>query len=129
MRYIFHIDVNSAFLAWSAVYRLRELGETEDLRLIPSVVGGDEESRHGIVLAKSVPAKKYGIETAEPLASARRKCPNLTIIPSDFRTYKQYSNDFISLIGRYTDEIYQYSIDEVWAVFDGYDDMYGSTAP
>ena len=125
MRYIFHIDVNSAFLAWSAVYRLRELGETEDLRLIPSVVGGDEESRHGIVLAKSVPAKKYGIETAEPLASARRKCPGLVIIPSDFRIYKQYSNDFISLIGRYTDEIYQYSIDEVWAVFDGYDDMYG----
>ncbi len=125
MRYIFHIDVNSAFLAWSAVYRIRELGETDDLRDIPSVVGGDEESRHGIVLAKSVPAKKYGIETAEPLASARRKCPNLTIVPSDFHTYKKYSNAFIGLVSRYTDEIYQYSIDEVWAVFDGYDDMYG----
>lgn len=125
MRYVFHIDVNSAFLAWSAVYRIRELGQTDDLRDIPSVVGGDEESRHGIVLAKSVPAKKYGIETAEPLASARRKCPGLVIVPSDYRMYKKYSEAFISLIGRYTDEIYQYSIDEVWAVFDGYDDMYG----
>ncbi len=125
MRYVLHIDVNSAFLAWSAVYRIRELGETDDLRDIPSVVGGDEESRHGIVLAKSVPAKKYGIETAEPLASARRKCPGLIVVPSDFHTYKKYSNAFIDLISRYTDEIYQYSIDEVWAVFDGYDDMYG----
>ena len=125
MRYIFHIDVNSAFLAWSAVYRIRELGETEDLRDIPSVVGGDEQSRHGIVLAKSVPAKKYGIETAEPLASARRKCPGLKIVPSDYKMYKQYSNAFIDIIRSYTDEVYQYSIDEVWAVFDGYDDMYG----
>ncbi len=125
MRYIFHIDVNSAFLAWSAVYRLNELGETEDLRLIPSVVGGDEESRHGIVLAKSVPAKKYGIETAEPLASARRKCPGLVIVPSDHKMYKQYSEAFLNIIRSYTDEVYQYSIDEAWAVFDGYDDMYG----
>ena len=125
MRYIFHIDVNSAFLAWSAVYRLKELGETEDLRLIPSVVGGDEEKRHGIVLAKSVPAKKYGIETAEPLASARRKCPGLVIVPSDFKIYKQYSEAFLGIIRSYTDEVYQYSIDEAWAVFDGYDDMYG----
>jgi len=125
MRYVFHIDVNSAFLAWSAVYRLKESSETEDLRLIPSVVGGDEEKRHGIVLAKSVPAKKYGIETAEPLASARRKCPGLVIVPSDFKVYKQYSEAFLGIIRSYTDEVYQYSIDEAWAVFDGYDDMYG----
>ena len=125
MRYVFHIDVNSAFLAWSAVYRIRELGESEDLRLIPSVVGGDEQKRHGIVLAKSTPAKKYGIETAEPLASARRKCPGLVVVPSDFKTYKRYSCEFLSLLHEYTDEIYQYSIDEAWAVFDGYEGIYG----
>ena len=125
MRYIFHIDVNSAFLAWSAVYRIRELGQNDDLRDIPSVIGGDEKSRHGIVLAKSTPAKKYGIETAEPIASARRKCPGLVVVPSDFKVYKRYSGDFINIIRSYTDEVYQYSIDEVWAVFDNYENMYG----
>lgn len=125
MRYIFHIDVNSAFLAWSAVYRIRELGQIDDLRDIPSVIGGDEKSRHGIVLAKSTPAKKYGIETAEPIASARRKCPGLVVVPSDFKVYKRYSGDFINIIRSYTDEVYQYSIDEVWAVFDNYENMYG----
>ena len=117
-----HIDVNSAFLAWSAVYRLKELGQKDDLREIPSVVGGDEASRHGIVLAKSTPAKKYGIETAEPIAAARRKCPGLVIVPSDFQTYKKYSNAFIDILRAHTDEVYQYSIDEAWAVFDGFFD-------
>ena len=69
---IFHVDVNSAFLSWEAVYRLETLGEKLDIRTIPSVIGGDEEKRHGIVLAKSEPAKKCGISTAEPLALARR---------------------------------------------------------
>ncbi|MCR5398495.1 MAG: DNA polymerase IV [Lachnospiraceae bacterium] len=122
MRYVLHIDVNSAFLAWSAVYRLKELGQKDDLREIPSVVGGDEASRHGIVLAKSTPAKKYGIETAEPIAAARRKCPGLVIVPSDFQTYKKYSNAFIDILRAHTDEVYQYSIDEAWAVFDGFFD-------
>jgi DNA polymerase-4 len=125
MRYVLHIDVNSAFLAWSAVYRIREQGYRDDLRDIPSVVGGDEASRHGIVLAKSVPAKKYGIETAEPLAVARRKCPGLIIVPSDFTVYRRYSKAFMDILCSYTDEVYQYSIDEAWAVFDGYDGMYG----
>ncbi len=125
MRYIFHIDGNSAYLAWSAVYRIRELGESDDLRNIPSIIGGDEKSRHGIVLAKSTPAKKYGIETAEPIASARRKCPGLVVVPSDFKVYKRYSNAFLDIIQSYTDEVYQYSIDEAWAVFDNYENMYG----
>lgn len=72
-KYVFHIDVNSAFLSWTAVYRVNVLGEKEDIRRIPSIVGGDQEKRHGIVLAKSTPAKKYGIQTGEPVASARRK--------------------------------------------------------
>ena len=73
-RIIFHIDVNSAFLSWTAVERLNK-GEPIDLREIPSIVGGDSETRHGIVLAKSTPAKKYGIVTGEPIAMALRKCP------------------------------------------------------
>lgn len=125
MRYIYHIDVNSAYLSWSAVYRLRELGEEEDLRDIPSIIGGDEESRHGIVLAKSVPAKKYGIETAEPVASARRKCPGLRVVPSDFQVYRRYSKAFMGILKKYSGEIYQYSIDEAWVVFDGCEELYG----
>ncbi len=125
MRYVLHVDVNSAFLAWSAVYRLRELGDPLDLRDIPSIVGGDEESRHGIVLAKSVPAKRYGIETAEPVASARRKCPNLVVVPSDFKVYREYSAAFLSILRSYSSEVYQYSIDEAWVVLDNYEGLYG----
>ncbi len=125
MRYIFHVDVNSAFLSWTAVHRIRELGETEDIREIPSIIGGDEEARHGIVLAKSVPCKKYGIETAEPVAIARRKCPGLRVFPSDYQLYKRYSHDFMAILHKYSDNVIQYSIDEAWMVLDGYDDVYG----
>ena len=69
-RVIFHVDANSAFLSWSAVYKVKVLGETEDLREVPSVVAGDKESRHSIILAKSTPAKKFGIQTGEPLFQA-----------------------------------------------------------
>ena len=79
---IFHIDVNSAFLSWTALERL-EQGETTDLREIPSIIGGDQSRRHGVVLAKSTPAKAYGIQTAEPIVNAFRKCPNLTMVPPD----------------------------------------------
>jgi len=72
-RVIFHVDANSAFLSWTAAYRVKVLGETEDLRDIPSVVAGDKESRHSIILARSTPAKKYGIQTGEPLFQALRK--------------------------------------------------------
>ena len=77
---IFHIDVNSAYLSWSALEKLKN-GSSVDLRTIPSIIGGDEKSRHGIVLAKSIPAKKYGICTAEPVAAALRKCPTLVMEP------------------------------------------------
>ena len=78
-RVIFHIDVNSAYLSWEAVDRL-ENGETTDLRLIPSAVGGDIATRHGVILAKSVPAKKYRITTGEPVVDALRKCPELVLV-------------------------------------------------
>ena len=82
-RIIFHIDVNSAFLSWTAVKRLKDDPSAVDLRTIPSVVGGDIKTRHGIVTAKSIPAKKYGINTAEPISSALQKCPKLVIVSSD----------------------------------------------
>ena len=81
MRIIFHIDVNSAYLSWTAVEQLKN-GAGVDIRTIPAIIGGDQKSRHGIVLAKSISAKKYGIRTGEPVANAFRKCPNLkTYLP------------------------------------------------
>jgi len=111
---IFHIDVNSAFLSWSAVKKLREEPGSVDLRTIPSVVGGDPRSRHGIVTAKSVPAKKYGIHTADTIASALQKCPNLVIVPSDFQTYRAYSHAFLDILRSYTPLVEQASIDEAY---------------
>lgn len=124
-RVIFHIDVNSAFLSWEAAYRIRELGETEDLRQIASVVGGSEESRHGIVLAKSELAKKYGITTGEPLADARRKCPGLVTVPSNFPVYVKYSNGIMKILEDYTPDIEQYSIDESFLDMTGTQNLFG----
>ncbi len=123
--YIFHVDANSAFLSWSAAYRVSVLGEKTDLRLIPSIVGGDQEKRHGIVLAKSTPAKKYDIKTGEAIVTARQKCPELVVIPPDYGLYVRASGAFIEKLRQYTDRVIQYSIDEAWAVFDGYEKLYG----
>lgn len=122
---IFHIDVNSAFLSWEATYRIRELGETQDLRLIPAVVGGSEKSRHGIVLAKSESAKKYGIVTGEPLADARRKCPTLVTVPPNFSIYVKYSNQLQELLKDYSPDIEQYSIDESFVDMTGTAQLFG----
>ena len=124
-RIIFHIDVNSAFLSWEATYRIRELGETEDLRLIASAVGGSEESRHGIVLAKSETAKKYGVTTGEPLVDARRKCPGLVTVPSNFPIYVKYSNAMMKILEDYTPDIEQYSIDESFLDMTGTQNLFG----
>lgn len=123
--YIFHIDANSAFLSWSAAYRVRVLGEKTDLRLLPSIVGGDQEKRHGIVLAKSTMAKKYGIKTGEAIVTAKKKCPGLVVVPPDYSLYVSASKAFIAKLRQYTDQVIQYSIDEAWAVFDGYEKLYG----
>ena len=111
---IFHIDVNSAFLSWESVYRLKQDPESPDLRLIPSAVGGDASKRHGIVLAKSTPAKKYGIVTGEPLAQASKKCPSLTVVPPRFDIYIEYSSKLIQLLEEYTPDIEKFSIDEAF---------------
>lgn len=122
---IFHIDVNSAFLSWEATYRMRELGDTEDLRLIPSAVGGSEESRHGIVLAKSESAKKYGVTTGEPLVDARRKCPVLKTVPANFPIYVKYSNAMMKILEDYSPDIEQYSIDESFIDMTGTEKLFG----
>ena len=96
-RLIFHIDVNSAFLSWESVYRLRSDSTALDLRTIPSAVGGDAKSRHGVVLAKSTPAKRFGIATGEPLVSAYKKCPQLVVVPSRFDFYIQCSLSLIHI--------------------------------
>ncbi len=114
---IFHIDVNSAFLSWTAIEKLKEDPSSPDLRTIPSIIGGDEKSRHGIVLAKSIPAKKFGIRTAEPVASAFRKCPNLHMEPPDHELYKRRSRELMSLLHTYTPDIQQVSIDECYLDF------------
>ena len=124
-RFVFHVDVNSAFLSWSAVYRTCILGESEDLRRAPSIVGGDQEKRHGIVLAKSIPAKQFGIQTGEPLVSARRKCPDLIVIPPDYGLYVRASRALMKLLRRYSDQVIPYSIDEAWVIFDGFESLYG----
>lgn len=110
-RIIFHIDVNNAFLSWTAVHKLKS-GEKLDIRKIPSVIGGDEKTRHGIVLAKSPVAKKFGIKTAETLYSARKKCPNLKVFPSEFDWYYEQSNNMYNYLCTYTPIIERFSIDE-----------------
>lgn len=113
-RIIFHIDVNNAFLSWEAHYRIHELGETLDLRTIASAIGGDEQTRHGIIVAKSTIAKSYGVKTAETLNEARRKCPNLLIVPPRHHVYKEYSHRLLSLLQEYSPRIEKFSIDEAF---------------
>ena len=123
---IFHIDVNSAFLSWTAVEQLKN-GSEVDLRTIPSIIGGEQESRHGVVLAKSVSAKKFGIVTGEPVANALRKCPNLVMAPPNHRMYNEYSRRLTQFLREhYTDEIEQVSVDECYMDFTGIAYKYAS---
>ncbi|MDD6331978.1 MAG: DNA polymerase IV [Clostridium sp.] len=123
---IYHIDVNSAFLSWEAARRLSADPSSTDLRTIPSVIGGNEENRHGIVLAKSSPAKIYQIRTGEPLVNARRKCPGLTIVPPDYALYVAQSHAFMELLRSYAPTVEQYSIDEAFCDMTGTGRLYGS---
>lgn len=110
---IFHIDVNSAFLSWTALARLRQ-GETQDLREIPSIIGGDIAKRHGVVLAKSIPAKAYGITTGEPVVNAYRKCPHLISAAPDHAMYEQMSRALMDYLSGICPDIEQVSIDECY---------------
>ena len=115
---IFHIDVNSAYLSWTAVEQLKN-GAAVDLREIPAIIGGDQKSRHGVVLAKSPAAKRYGIRTGEPVANAFRKCPNLAMYPPDHKMYREKSRRLMEYLRTFTKEIEQVSVDECYMDFTG----------
>ena len=108
---ILHVDVNNAFLSWTAVEMLKK-GNEIDIREIPAIIGGDETKRSGIVLAKSMKAKECGIKTAETIYQAKIKCPNIKIFSSDFKIYRKYSEQLYKLLLEYTDKIERFSIDE-----------------
>jgi len=121
-RLIFHVDVNSAFLSWEATRRVKN-GEP-DLRLIPSCIGGDPESRRGVVLAKSIPAKAFKIRTGEPIAMALRKCPQLVIAKPDFKLYSACSKAFKDICRGYAPVVEEFSIDECFMDMTGTGHMY-----
>lgn len=121
-RLIFHVDVNSAYLSWESVRRVKS--GLPDLRLIPSCIGGDPESRRGVVLAKSIPAKKYNIRTGEPISMALRKCPSLVIAKPDFKLYSEFSRAFKEICRSYAPAVEEFSIDECFMDLTGTDVMY-----
>ena len=125
-RVIFHVDANSAFLSWTAAYKVKVLGETEELRDVPSVVAGDKESRHSIILAKSGPAKKYGIQTGEPLFQALEKCPELKVVQPDYALYVETSRHFVEMLRQFSPVVQQYSIDEAWVDMTGTERLWGT---
>lgn len=111
MRSIFHIDANSAYLSWTAIAML-ENGYGTDIREIPAVISGDPKNRHGIILAKSIPAKAYGIGTGESLFEAKMKCPDIAIFPPDYALYMKCSDAMYDVLDRYSPKIERYSVDE-----------------
>ena len=119
---VFHVDVNSAYLSWEAVKRVAN-GE-DDIRLVPSAIGGDPEKRSGIILAKSIPAKKYGIETGEPVAMALRKCPKLLLAKPDFELYERNSIAFMNICREYAPALEKYSVDECFLDMTGTERLY-----
>ncbi len=125
MSIFFHIDVNSAFLSWSALEQL-ENGSHTDIRNIPAIVGGDTEKRHGIVLAKSIPAKAYGIQTAEPVVNAFRKCPSLIMVSPNHRMYQERSKKLMQFLFNICPDIEQVSIDECYMDYTPISDKYSS---
>ncbi len=123
-RIILHIDCNNAFLSWTAVDMLNK-GAKVDIRNRYAVIGGDEATRHGIVLAKSMPAKKKGVVTAETLYSARKKCPYLEVYPPNFKVYKKYSDRMYTYLCNYSKVIERYSIDECFVDYTDSYKIYG----
>ena len=123
---IYHIDVNSAFLSWEAAELLRQDPDAPDIRSFPSVIGGSEKTRHGIVLAKSPSAAALGVCTGEPLAQARRKCPDLKIYAPHYSIYVERSRQFMALLKEYAPSVDAYSIDEAFCDRTGTSSLYGN---
>ena len=123
-RIVLHIDVNNAFLSWEALKLLSE-GYDKDIRTLEAIIGGDEESRHGIVLAKSTPAKKKGIKTAMSLYEARKIIPNILVFKPHYSYYQKRSDELFELIGKYTPDIEKFSIDECFIEYTYVAKLYG----
>lgn len=119
-----HIDVNNAFLSWTAVDLLNK-GYKIDIRNIESIIGGDESQRHGIVLAKSMVAKSKGVKTAETIRDAKRKCNDLKIFPPNHKLYQEMSNKLFELISKYTPDIEKLSVDECFIDYTKVRKLYG----
>ncbi|MDE6313310.1 MAG: DNA polymerase IV [Lachnospiraceae bacterium] len=122
---IFHIDVNNAFLSWESVYRMQAEGKERDLRTIASAIGGDKAKRHGIILAKSMQAKKYKVQTGEPIVDALRKCPHLVIVPPRHEIYLQYSEKFMNILKNYSPDVERFSVDEAFVDMTGTEKLFG----
>ena len=122
---VFHVDVNSAFLSWTACDLILNMKADTDPRTVPAIIGGNQATRHGIVLAKSIPAKKYGIITGEPVIDAKKKCPGLIIYPPDYGLYVKRSREIMELLKNLTPDVEQYSIDEAFCDFTGFELIYG----
>ena len=122
-RLIFHIDVNNAFLSWTAVLLLKQ-GYKTDIRKIPAIIGGSETERRGIVLAKSPVAKKMGIKTAETIYQAKKKCPNLKIFPPNHRWYYEQSKKLFEYLSQYSPLLEKFSIDECFLDMTGTNYLY-----
>ena len=125
-RVIFHIDVNNAFLSWEAVHRLEQGIPGPDLRSLDCAVGGDIDKRHGVILAKSMEAKKYNVQTGEPITDALKKCPGLMIIPPTHAIYPKYSKAFMDILHRYSDKVEQVSVDEAFMDMTGMEKLFGT---
>lgn len=122
-RIIFHVDVNNAFLSWTAVLLLKK-GYQIDIRKIPSIIGGSETERRGIVLAKSPVAKKFGIKTAETIYQAKKKCPNLRVFPPNYHWYYEQSKNLFEYLSQYSPVLEKFSIDECFIDMTGTSYLY-----
>ena len=121
-RLIFHVDVNSAFLSWESARRVAN-GE-QDLRLVAAAIGGDQDKRTGVILAKSIPAKAFGVQTGEPVSMALRKCPDLVLARPDFKLYRQCSHAFMEVCRAYAPVVEKASIDECFLDMTGTGSLY-----
>ncbi len=117
-RVILHCDQNCFFASV-------ELLSHPDLRDVPMAVCGDPASRHGIILAKNEPAKRFGIQTAETVWQARKKCPGLVLLPPHHKLYREYSVRVNELYGQYTDLVEPFGIDESWLDITGSMHLFG----
>jgi len=124
MRQIMHIDANSAYLSWTAV-DLLERGYPIDVRTVPAAIAGNPGERRGIILTKSIPAKKYGVLTGESIRSAMQKCPALLTFAPDYDLYMASSDALHDVLSRYSDRIERYSVDESWLDYTGSDAALG----